>query len=173
MQLITKNKTYEIELTFEAAESPIVEQVYDFFSGAYVMKSIAVDKPDGELTENDITKNQIAKIDAMISGASSVPKMAIDFLYMGLLEHHGAEGDGTVLSRADAKKVYKEFCKENPDDKMAMHSGLFEALKVQMETDGFFKRIGLDQMLESMNKSIEEEVKQQKVPQDHKKKAKA
>ncbi len=167
MQLITKNKTYTIEFTFEAAESPIVQLAFDYFSGAYMMKAIAVDKTDSELTESDKLKNQVAQLDALIGGVANMPKLAIDFLFMGLLENHGADGDGTVLNRSDAKRIYKDFCKENQEDALAMHSGLFEALREQMVEDGFFKRIGLEQMMENMSKPNEKTVK---MPQDHKKK---
>jgi hypothetical protein len=95
---------------------------------------------------------------------------------MGLLEHHGVNGDITrdITSRAEARQLYKEFCMQNPDDERAMHSGMFDALKAQMDADGFFKRIGLEQMLTRINAMDQEQTKNNLtvVPQDHKKKQK-
>lgn len=162
MQLKTKDKIYEIEFTFEAAESETIQTVFDYFSGSYMFKGM---KDSGTELEK-----KLSQMDSMIGGISSMPKLAIDFLLMGLLEHHGEFGDKTqdILSRDDAKRVYKEFCKENPDDAMSIHSGLFDALKEQMEADGFFKRIGLEQMMEAMNQVETEEAVPMKL-QDHKK----
>lgn len=162
MQLKTKDRIYEIEFTFEAAESEVVQTAFDYFSGSYMFKGM---KEDGTELEK-----KIAQMESMIGGLSAMPKLAVDFLYMGLLEHHGACGDISqdILSRGDAKRIYKEFCKLNPEDEMSMQAGLFEALKGQMETDGFFKRIGLEQMMQTMSRA-EEEIEPMN-PQDHKKK---
>lgn len=154
MQIKVNGKEYNIEFTFEAAESEVVQKAFDFFSGAYMFKGL---KEDGTEIEK-----KVAQMDAMVSGISAMPKLAIDLLYMGLLENHSDE----IKSRDDAKQLYKSFCIENPDSKIAMQSGLFEALKTQMETDGFFKRIGLEQMMEKMNQP-----EPSKIPQDHKKKS--
>lgn len=161
MYLKTKERNYEVEFTFEAAESEIVQTAFDYFSGSYMFKGI---REDGTELEN-----KVSQMNSMIGGISAMPKLAVDFLYMGLLEHHGSCGDISqdILSRDDAKRIYKQFCKENPEDEMSMQAGLFESLKGQMETDGFFKRIGLEQMMQAMSKA-EEEIAPMK-PQDHKK----
>lgn len=159
MLLKTSKKEYKVEFTFEAAESDIVQKAFDYFSGAYMFKGL---KENGTELEN-----KVAQVDAMVSGISVVPKLAIDLLYMGLLEYHGTseDADGTITCREDAKRIYKEFCKENPEDSISTQYGLFEALRGQMETDGFFKRIGLEQMMNQMNQP-----EPKKIPQDHKKK---
>lgn len=167
MKLSTNGKEYTVEFTFEAAESEVVQKAFDYFSGAYMFKGIKTNKSDDEMTEEEKLQERVGQFDTMISGISVVSKLAIDFLYMGLLEHHGTEdGDGTITCRADAKRIYKDFCKENPEDNMAKNFGLFEALRDQMETDGFFDRIGLTNLMESMTQTD----KVTKIPQDHKKK---
>lgn len=162
MKVLINGKERIIEFTFEAAESELLQTVFDYFSGAYMFKGI---RDSGSELEQ-----KVAQMDAMISGISAVPRMAIDLFYMGLLEHHGPCGDTTqdILSRDDAKMLYKAFCKENPDNEMSTQSGLFEVLKKQMEEDGFFKRIGLEQMMEQMKP---EEEPQPKISQEHKKKS--
>lgn len=158
MKLSINGKERTIEFTFEAAESELLQTVFDYFSGAYMFKGI---RDSGSELEQ-----KVAQMDAMISGISAVPKMAIDLFYIGLLEHHGPCGDTTqdILSRDDAKMLYKAFCKENPENEISTQSGLFEALKKQMEEDGFFKRIGLEQMKP-------EEQPQPKISQEYKKKS--
>lgn len=157
MQITVNGKEYKIEFTFEAAESDTVQKVFEFMSGAYVLKGV---KDSGTELEK-----KAAQVDVMIEGLSSMPRLAIDLFHMGLLEYHGQFGDGSVKSRDDAKLLYKQFCKENPESELATQYGLFEALKVQMEDDGFFKRIGLTAFAEEIEKSVP-------TPQDHKKKKK-
>ena len=160
MQIKVNGKPYTIEFTFEAAESEVVCKAYDFFSGAYMLKAMpelanAQGNKDFEVTN----EMKIKQLDAMTQEASKAPKLAIDFLFMGLQEYHADE----IQTRDNAKALYKAYCKENPDTELSYNIGLFEALKGQMETDGFFKRIGVDAMMETPK-----EVKQ---PQDHKKKS--
>ena len=107
-------------------------------------------------------------VDAMtdIFGGAMMTK-----IYAGLLENHGEDGDGGVMSRLDAKRLYKKFCKENPDDVMASsYYGLITVISEQMEKDGFFKRTGLADILESMGRAIQETGKPVKKPTDRKKK---
>lgn len=146
MELVVGSTTYNVEFTFEAAESDVVNKVFEFFSGAYMAKA-SVD--DSEISE---VQSKINMIDASLEMMADSSKLAIDFLYMGLLEHHGPCGDITtdIKTRVDAKNLYKEFCKEQPDSELALHVGLFEALKKQMEDDDFLKRIGLESMLKAV-----------------------
>ena len=98
---------------------------------------------------------------------SDLPRMAMDMFYAGLLESHGECGDGTITSRMDAKRLYKQFCKENPEDAMAIsYYGLVTVISAQMEEDGFFKRTGLADILGNM----ESVAKKSKKPEDHGKK---
>lgn len=152
MNIKVGKKEYNIEFTFEAAESESVNKAFDFFTGAYMMKKA-----------DEIKGSTEKQMDCMIGGLSDVPKLTIDFLYMGLLENHAKE----VKNREEAKELYKQFCKENPEDERAYHYGMFEALKEQMSTDGFFKRIGVEQFMSNLEETVENA---EKTPQDHKKK---
>lgn len=176
MQLTVKDRTYEIEFTFEAAESETVQKVFDYFTGAYQYRNIKTSKGVDEMDDQEKVAYTIGMLDSTIGEVATIPKLTIDFLFMGLLEHHGVNGDITqdIESKDDARQLYKDFCKENPEDEKALHTGLFDALKVQMDADGFFKRIGLEQMLTKLNSMEQEEKKTNLtvVPQDHKKKQK-
>lgn len=158
LTLHVDNKDYVVEFTFEAAESDIVNTAFDFFSGAYMLKTLPADEKTLKTKEGQ-KQVQLQQLDVLFEQASKTPRLTIDFLYMGLLEHHGECGDKStdIKTRNDAKMLYKKFCKENPDSELAMHTGLFEALKGQMEEDGFFKRIGLDLLMESVTGAVQAE----------------
>lgn len=99
----------------------------------------------------------------MIREMSGIPEMTITMFYAGLLEYHGPEGDGKVTKMSDAKKLIKQWMRENPDDENANLYGMMSILLDQMREDGFFKQCGLTQMMAETEKEI-------KKPQDHKKK---
>ena len=81
---------YTIEFNFEASlYGECTEKVINF------MRTVGEVKNKEELKE-------------MISSLSDIPNMTLTLFYGGLLEHHGEEGDGTVLSKKDAK-VTEQF----------------------------------------------------------------
>ena len=103
-----------------------------------------------------------ADIKGMISSMSDIPQTTLTMFYAGLLEHHGEDGDGTVLTKKDAKTLIKKYFDEHKDDDTGNFYGVMELLIEIMSDDDFFKQIGLEQ---TMDKS-----KTGKTPQDHKKK---
>lgn len=142
-------KEYKIEFTIEASlYNECTEKVSD------LMMNIA---QAGE-------KEDIKKI---ISAMSDIPQTTLTMFYAGLLEHHGEDGDGSVITKKDAKKLIKQYFEEHQDDGTGNFYGVMEILVEQMGEDGFFKQIGLEQMLQQ----TEEKSKPMKQPQDHKKKA--
>ena len=155
MKFSVEGKEYTLEYTFEAAENQkSVDAMTDIFGGAM-------------MTKIDETKSEALQIRDFLMTISDLPRMAMDMFYAGLLENHGEDGYGTITSRLDAKRLYKQFCKENPDDAMATsYYGLITVISNQMEEDAFFKRTGLADILESMGDAA----KEVKKPTDHKKK---
>lgn len=94
-------------------------------------------------------------------GISDIPQVTLSMFYAGLMEHHGAEeGDGSVPDKKTAKDLLKDYIKENNTNFWSV----MEELLDQMGEDGFFKLIGLEEM---MSPAEEKTVKK---PQDHKKK---
>mgnify|MGYP004591354411 CR=1 FL=1 len=156
MNFKVEDKEYTLEYTFEAAENQkCVDAMTDIFGGAM-------------MTKIDESKSEALQIRDFLMTISDLPRMAMDMFYAGLLENHGEDGDGTVMSRLDAKRLYKKFCKENPDDTMATsYYGLITVISEQMEKDGFFKRTGLADILESMGNAVQKETKK---PTDRKRK---
>ena len=159
MEFNVGDKKYVLEYTFEAAENQkCVDAMTDIFGGAM-------------MTKIDESKSEALQIRDFLMTISDLPRMAMDMFYAGLLENHGEDGDGTITSRLDAKRLYKQFCKENPEDAMATsYYGLITVISAQMEEDGFFKRTGMGDILDNMNSVAEKAKEPGKQPQDHKKK---
>lgn len=167
MIIKVNNKEYKIEYTFEAAHNKkCVDTCWNQFTGAGMMRNAALN----ELEDSDAT-NKVMTLDSIIGFMSDIPETVITLLYAGLLEYHGPDSDDPVINTGrDARNLYKQFCKENPDSELASDMEMFNAIKVQMEEDGFFKRIGLESFMEQMRQAeLQEDLK--KAPQDHKKKA--
>ena len=104
----------------------------------------------------------------IISTISDIPKTSLTIFYAGLLEHHGPETitANPVHSVKDAKRLLKEYFAEHAEDGTGNFYDVLQIMIEVMAEDGFFKQIGLEQM---MNDPAEQ--KAPKKPQDHKKKA--
>lgn len=58
--------------------------------------------------------------------------------------------------------MYKQFCKENPEDERATsYYALCTSIAEQMEKDGFFKRTGMEDILENMESLVKSKQKKQ------------
>lgn len=155
MEMKVGKKIFTLEYTFEAAANKgCIDAAMDIFGGVIT-------------TRIDDRQSETLQIRDFIMSLSDLPRMAMEMFYAGLLENHGEEGDGSITSLSDAKKVYKQFCKENPEDvKATSYYGLCTAISAQMEADGFFKRTGMMDILGNMSK-VKNPVKN---PSDRKKK---
>lgn len=131
------NKDYNIEFNIEASlNAECVDQITEFVCG--------LNKAN--------TRNPIQ---AVLNSVKDKPKTVLAMFYAGLLEHHGEDGDGTITSKADAKKLLKQYFAEHKDDDAGNYYALYSLLLGQMEDDGFFGLIGLEQTM----KDVEEFVK--------------
>lgn len=140
-------KDYTFEFTIEASlYNECTEKVVSLMSSME-------DAKDKESTEK------------LINSMSNIPQTTLTMFYAGLLEHHGEEGDKTITSKKDAKKLIKQYFSEHKDDETGNFYGVMEIMVEVMEDDDFFSQIGLNQLAEGQTK------KQTKTPQDHKKKA--
>lgn len=144
--LTINGKEYKIEFTIEAA---LYKDCTDKVTGFMVDVSSVEDK-----------KN----IKEIISTMTDIPQTTLIMFYAGLMEHHGEDGDQTIMSLHDAKKLIKQYFKEHADDETGNFYGVMQILLEQMGEDGFFKQIGLEQMAEQTTE------KTVKTPQDRKKK---
>ena len=133
------DKEYILEFSFEAAcHKQLINKMFKLMSGSYLGRS-------GLTGADDETKAERASalIDGVADMYSDIPDTVITAFYAGFLENNA------VLNEKEASKLLKQYFKENPDDESATFPGMFELIKECMQDDGFFKRTGLDKMIES------------------------
>ena len=163
MKILTiGGKEYKVEFSFEAAEyKACVDGVFKVISGSYVMKN-------GPSEDGEKVSIAAAVMNGTSDMVSDIPKLTIVSLYAGLLENNPVENE------QEAKALFKQFVKENPDDERASFWGMYNFLRECMEDDGFFKLTGMDKVIAKMNEAAEEteqKSKSGKTPQDHKRKS--
>lgn len=149
-------KDYTLEYSFMAAEhNETVQKMFNVVSGAYLIKR-------ANLTDENKEDMAVAMIEGTGEMVADIPHIVKTAFYSGLLENHD-------VSQEDAYALMKQYMKEN---KISFRK-LFDDIKECMEDDGFFDLSGLTEMMEEMNKGIEEQTKKRepKTPQDHKKKS--
>ena len=140
------NKDYKIEYSIEASlNEECVSQITDYISG--------VNRTEAK-----------TPLHALLDNVKDKPSAVLSMLYAGLLENHGAEGDGTVMSKSDAKKLMKQYFIEHKEDGKGNYYDLYALLFGQIEEDGFFALIGLEQTINDMTTLVEKmaEVQQTK-----------
>lgn len=156
---------YRLEYTMEAAlYNECVEALVDFVGKTVAAQNLS-ELTDGLEEEKQRQVMEMA-IKQSISSLTELPQTAITVFYAGLLEHHGPEGDGTVLNKKDAKALVKQYFAEHVEDGTDNFFDLINICMEQINEDGFFKRIGLEKILNQE----QAEKKPKKTPQDHKRK---
>ena len=125
MELRIGNDTYKLEYSIEAS-----------------LCDECMEKTTGFLLSVSNAENKSA-LKNFVSTLANLPETVLSLFYAGLIEHHGEDGDGTVKSKADAKKLLKSYMKENADKEEGNYHYLLGLFIEQMENDGFFKLIGL------------------------------
>lgn len=146
MELKIGSKTYKLEYNIEAS-----------------MCEECIEKTTGFLLSVSNAEGKSA-IKNLVSTLSDLPGTVLSLFYAGLLEHHGEDGDGTVMSKADAKNLLKTYMKENADNENGNYHYLIGVFIEQMENDGFFKLIGLESIMKNMEAKPQ---KKAKAPKDH------
>lgn len=141
------NKEYKFEFTIEAS-------LYGECTEALTAFLTNVGTARGKLKE-------------VLKSISDIPQTALTLFYAGLLEHHGEDGDGTVTTKKDAKRLIKQYFEDKKDTDEADFYAIMALMIEVMEEDGFFKRTGLEKVLEAGTKKAPKE------PQDHQKTTKA
>lgn len=139
-------KEYTVEFTIEAS---LYNECTEKVTGLMYSIGEAQDKED---------------IKKMITSMSDIPQTTLTMFYAGLMEHHGEDGDGSVKTKKDAKRLIKKYFEEHKEDETGNFYGVMEMLIGVMGDDGFFKQIGLEQAGNA------QQTKAVKTPQDHKKK---
>jgi hypothetical protein len=117
------------------------------------------------LMSNIFEAQSSENVTEIIKSIADIPQTSLSMFYAGLLENHGVEGDGSITSEKDAKKLIKQYFAEHKEDETGSFYGVMNLMLEIMGDDDFFKQIGLTDMATKA-----EEQKVQKMPQDHKKK---
>lgn len=99
-------------------------------------------------------------IETVLSTMNDIPGVALSLFYAGLLENHGKDGDGSIKTKNDAKKLLKQYFAEHKEDGTGSYYALYQLLLGQMGEDGFFDLIGLNQMIESTQANAEKLAKE-------------
>lgn len=150
---------YRMEFTVEASLcSECIERLINFFKST----SAATVLGDENMTEEEADRAVQSAMNTTIAGLSDIGNVAMSLWYAGFLEHHGPEGDRAVLTKKDAKNLFRKYQEEHPDE--GTYYDILRICTEQMEADDFFKLTGLDKLL------TEEAPRPKKVPQDHRKK---
>lgn len=146
MKLIIGGKPYELEYSFNAAQyDDCVEQLFNYV-GATV---------DGAIQRSS---------GSVFKTLSGTPNLVITLFYAGLMEKN------PVGSREEAAALLKQYFYENKGKKEANFGGMFTEINKQMETDGFFGLIGLDNAMMQMEEAAKKQMqKVTKIPTDHQK----
>lgn len=103
-----------------------------------------------ELFEKLSSGKDTNDIKAIISGFSNIPQTALTVFYAGLMEAHGTHknGDGRVPDIQTAKDLLATYIREHTDDNTGNFYGVLEMCVAQMGEDGFFKLIGMENIME-------------------------
>ena len=151
MKILTINsKEYMFEFSIEASlYNECTEKVTSLMVGI----GAAQDKED---------------IKEIVSTISNIPLVAMTLFYAGLMEHHGINGDKSVITMASAKELVKEYLSEHKEDGQGNFYAIMNEMIACMGDDGFFELTGLSQMMKGEDEEATK--KTPKVPQDHKKK---
>ena len=137
------NKEYKFEFTIEAS-------LYGECTEALTLFLTEVGTSGGNIKD-------------VLKSISNIPQTALTLFYAGLLEHHGEDGDNTVPTKKEAKQLIKQYFEDKKDTDEADFYAIMALMIEVMEEDGFFKRTGLEKVLEAGMKNTP------KKPQDHKK----
>jgi len=161
MKRITIGKEeYTIEFSLEATlYNECTEKIMDMITSAEIVQA------EIESDDIDVKEKTEKAVKTVISGMADIPQRALVLFYAGLLEHHGAEGDGSVKSKSAAKKLMLDYMKEN--EGMTLYDIMNEMME-EIVNDHFFDLIGVEKMVKNVENQVQKQVK---TPQDFKRKA--
>lgn len=152
-----EGKDYKLEYGIEASlYGDCAEKIIDFMTKTLGVAAGAK-LPKG-ISRKDAAEYFKGMVGNLVSGLGNMPQTVLTSFYAGLIKHHGVNGDGTVLSEADAVDLLDKFFKEqeNVEGGITDFYSMLNLILEQMGEDGFFKRSGLDKMMEQA-KAVEAE----------------
>lgn len=145
--LTIDGKDYKLEYTIEAAlYKDCIDCLINFLGASFgVQGEKEITKGMAEEDKLKVRKELINNLRETVFG---LPEISLTIFYAGLLEYHGEDGDKSVLSKDDAKKLVKQLFSENEEDGISDFAALLSVCMEQMGEDGFFKKTGLQRIME-------------------------
>lgn len=134
------------EYTFEfSIEATLYDEVTTSIMSAFVSAGMAQnDAKDGKVED---------AMNTILKSMADIPQRSLKLFYAGLLEHHGANGDKSVMSLNDAKPIITQYMRESG---LSLYEIMQEMTEL-MASDNFFSMIGWEKMMETMNQTQTEE----------------
>lgn len=138
-------KDYKLEYTVEAAlYKDGIDRLIEF-AGTQAIPEVGKQITDG-MNNEDKGKVMVQLFNNLKSEVTGLPNTALILFYSGLLEYHGPDGDGSVCSIGDAKKLVKQLFSEQSEDGITDFAALLSVCLNQMSEDDFFKKTGLERI---------------------------
>lgn len=138
------NKEYTFEYSIEAS-------LYDECTTTIMDTFVKLGMTQNSAESNDME----AALENFLESIALIPQKTLSIFYAGLLEHHGPDGDKSVNSKSDAKKILKTYL----DEKNLSFRDVFAEMTELMVNDNFFEKIGLNQITDELKKETEKETK--------------
>ena len=138
MKLTIGDRDYTLRFSVEASLcEECVSKVTDFMVLSY------------QASDSDDLRKSVSE------SISNVSTTALAALYGGLLENHSDE----IKSMTDARNLAKTYLLENQDNEKGNWFSLLNTLIEAMDEDGFFKLIGLEELMERASQTEDEQPK--------------
>lgn len=136
-------KIYIIKFTHKAAKcQSCVQKVFELATGTTTMRGLSTDK---EPTLGDM-------ISGVAMQVAEIPSLCDTLMFAGL------KAENPVKTEEEAGDLLIQYMEETGKG----YAEIFESFKECMAEDGFFKIAGIEDMIQRMNKSVEETMESQK-----------
>ena len=149
-RLTIAGKEYTFKFSIEAS-------LYNECTEATMNMLLSFGEAQGEVesvqTDNveDAKGHFISAMRKTFTSVANIPQTALTLFYAGLLEYHGAAGDNTIRSMADAKKVLADYIREREDEQERNFYHVMNLMLEIMAEDHFFDLTGLAKVLNAEN----------------------
>lgn len=149
-KLTINNKEYTFKFSIEAS-------LYNECTESVMNMLMSFGDAQGEAAsidgEDANAKDQLlSAMRKTLTTIANIPQTALTLFYAGLMEFHGASGDGSVRSIYDAKSVLADYLRES-------ESNFYDVMNLMIECmgeDHFFDLTGLSKVLSKIEIGDEE-----------------
>ena len=149
-KLTINNKEYTFKFSIEAS-------LYNECTESVMNMLMSVGDAHGEAAsidgeDADAKDRLMSVMRKTVSTIANIPQTALTLFYAGLMEQHGASGDGSVTSILEAKDLLAEYLRESEGNFYDVMNLMIEC----MGEDHFFDLTGLSKVLSKLEVGGEE-----------------